>query len=204
LLAALNIDLGIWLPNPRLIADPDVRFKRVRFGYTMKEIFGWYAEGDRYVFVADGGHWENLGLVELLRRRCRTILCIDASGDEVGAYTTLRQAVELAYLELPEIVAAVDLESLDSIRPVDGALPAGLVATLEVTYKGPGATTYTGTIHYAKAQLASSLDVALRRFAKADRLFPNYSTGNQFLSNEQFANLVELGRVAGTHLADLS
>jgi hypothetical protein len=204
LLAALNVDLGIWLPNPRLVTDPHVKFKPVRFGYTMKEIFGWYADEDRYVFVADGGHWENLGLVELLRRRCRTILCIDASGDEVGAYTTLRQAVELAYLELPEIVAGVDLKTLDSIRPSDGALPTGLVATLEVTYKGPGGETYTGTIHYAKAQLASSLDIALRRFAKVDRRFPNYSTGDQFLSNEQFANLVELGRVAGTHLADLA
>ncbi|MBA3606831.1 MAG: hypothetical protein H0W46_12840, partial [Acidimicrobiia bacterium] len=89
LMAALNIDLGIWLPNPRLVEDPHARFPKVRFGYLFKEILGWYDPADRFVFVADGGHWENLGLVELLRRRAATILCIDASGDQVGAFTTL-------------------------------------------------------------------------------------------------------------------
>ena len=55
LLAALNIDLGIWLPNPRLVQDPNARFPKVRFGYLFKEILGWYDPADRYVFVADGG-----------------------------------------------------------------------------------------------------------------------------------------------------
>ena len=204
LLAALNIDLGIWLPNPRLVADRHTTFPKVRFGYLFKEILGWYDPADRYVFVADGGHWENLGLVELLRRRAATILCIDASGDQVGAFTTLRQAVELAGLELPDVVADIDLTSLDSIVSAGGNLPSGLVASLRVTYRGPGTTTSTGVIHYAKAQVASDLDVALRRFAKADRRFPNYSTGDQFLTDQQFSQLVALGRAAGERLAVLA
>jgi hypothetical protein len=204
LMAATNLDLGIWLPNPRLVADPNARFPRVRLGYLLKEILGWYDPADRYVFVADGGHWENLGLVELLRRRCRTILCLDASGDSIGAFTTLRQAVELAGLELPEIVADIDLTGLDTISAGSAALPGGLVATLAVTYRGPGEETFAGTIHYAKAQVASSLDIALRRYAKADRRFPNYSTGDQFLRDEQFRQLVELGRAAGDELVKLA
>jgi hypothetical protein len=204
LMAALNIDLGIWLPNPRLVEDPNTSFPKVRFGYLFKEILGWYDPYDRYVFVADGGHWENLGLVELLRRRTATILCIDASGDQVGAFTTLRQAVELATLELPDVVADVDLANLSSIVSRDGNLPSGIVATLTVTYRGPGTGTSQGVIHYAKAQVAGDLDIALRRFAKADRRFPNYSTGDQFLSDAQFAQLVALGRAAGDRLALLA
>ncbi len=204
LMAATNIDLGIWLPNPRVVVDPHTRFPRVRLGYLLKEILGWYDPADRYVFVADGGHWENLGLVELLRRRCRTILCLDASGDSVGAFTTLRQAVELAGLELPDTVADIDLKGLDAISGGSAALPGGLVATLAVTYRGPGEETFTGTIHYAKAQVASTLDISLRRYAKADRRFPNYSTGDQFLRDEQFRQLVELGRAAGDELVKLA
>jgi hypothetical protein len=204
LMAATNIDLGIWLPNPRVVTDPNTRFPRVRLGYLLKEILGWYDPADRYVFVADGGHWENLGLVELLRRRCRTILCLDASGDSVGAFTTLRQAVELAALELPDVVVDIDLAELETISAGSAALPGGLVASLTVTYRGTGEATFTGTIHYAKAQVASSLDIALRRYAKADRRFPNYSTGDQFLGDEQFRQLVELGRAAGDELVKLA
>lgn len=198
LLAAFNIDLGIWLPNPRLTDDPAVRFPKVRFGYLFKEILGWYDEADRYVFVADGGHWENLGLVELLRRRCATMVCIDASGDGVGGFGTLRQAVELASLELPGIVAAIDLTGLDRLTGDGTVLPPTTVTTLRVDYVGG----HHGTIVYAKAQLAADLDVALRRYAKADPGFPNYSTANQFLGNEQFAQLVELGRSSGRRVVD--
>ena len=80
------------------------------------------------------------------------------------------------------------------MRPTARAVvwPSGLVATLRVTYTDDD----EGTIIYAKAQLSSDLDVELRRFAAADPRFPNYSTGDQFLTNEQFRNLVELGRRA--------
>ena len=203
LLAALNIDLGIWLPNPRLVGDGATVFPPVRLGHLFKEILGWYDERDRYVFVADGGHWENLGLVELLRRRAATIVCVDASGDQVGAFTTLRQAIELAELELPDVIAGVDLTDLDRIGLRGDRLPAGLVASLTVTYRGPGEGTSTGVIHYAKAQVAQDLDVELRRFAKGDRRFPNYSTGDQFLTDEQFSRLVALGREAGNRLSTL-
>ncbi|MEO6124219.1 MAG: hypothetical protein ABIR32_10960 [Ilumatobacteraceae bacterium] len=204
LLAAFNIDLGIWLPNPRLVGDPNASFTKVRLGYLFKEILGWYDPGDRYVFVADGGHWENLGLVELLRRRCTTIICVDASGDSIGAFTTLREAVELAGLELPSVVHSIDLGQLGSITGAAGALPTGIVATLRVSYWDEQMqTTFDGVIHYAKAQLASDLDIGIRRYAKSDPRFPNYSTGNQFLTNEQFSELVSLGHEAGNRLVDL-
>jgi hypothetical protein len=193
LMAALNVDLGIWLPNPRLTSNPATRFPKVRYGYLFKEILGWYDETDRYVFVADGGHWENLGLVELLRRRCETIICLDASGDQIGKFTTLRQAVELASLELAGIVERIDLEGLTAISPVDGGMAAASVTVLPVEYTGGG----QAIIVYAKAQMASNLDIALRRYAKEDPIFPNYSTANQFLRNKQFEQLVALGRSAG-------
>jgi hypothetical protein len=210
LMAALNIDLGIWLPNPRLTSTP-AEFPKPRYGYLFKEIVGWYDDSDRFVFVADGGHWDNLGLVELLRRRCATIICVDASGDDVGRFTALHQAVELAGLELPEIVASFDLDGLSGLVGVDGALPQCSVTALRVQYTAPRRDSATGaaepgpigTIFYAKAQLASDLDVTLRRYAKVDPTFPNYSTARLFLRDDQFKSLVALGRAAGARLTSM-
>ena len=196
LMAALNINLGVWLPNPATNRLP--RLPRVRFGYLAKQIIGRYDLRDGYVFVTDGGHWENLGLVELLRRQCRTVICIDASGDTVGTFTTLRQAAALALLELPRTVKTIDLARLDAITAAPGSMAATNVTTLAVTYVDGT----TAAIYYAKASVAADLDVAVRRYAAGDPRFPNYSTGNQFLTSDQFAQLVALGRAAGTRVIE--
>ncbi len=128
-----------------------------------------------------------------------------------GAFTTLHQAVELAGLELPEIVAGIDLDGLEGLIGVNGALPQCSVTALRVHYTAPrrepgtGAAEAgpTGTILYAKAQLAADLDITLRRYAKADPTFPNYSTARLFLGDEQFRSLVALGRAAGARLSTL-
>jgi hypothetical protein len=113
ILALSNARLGAWLPNPRhhdlsrnhpemlpaqdrdRSALPKVR----RLGYFAREVFGAYPADNRFVYVTDGGHYENLGLVELLRRRCKTIYCVDASGDHSLAFA-LAEAAALAYEEL--------------------------------------------------------------------------------------------------------
>jgi hypothetical protein len=70
----LNIRLGYWVPNPH---DYDV--KRSIFGRPNHWYPGFFysvlREGYRrdsgFLELSDGGHFENLGLYELVRRRCR-------------------------------------------------------------------------------------------------------------------------------------
>lgn len=204
-LAAVNADLGLWLPNPKIVQanarmdDEDVRrlFPRPRFAYVLKEILGWYNSDDRFVFVTDGGHWENLGLVELLRLRCDVIVCVDASGDPKGSFATLREALELESLLLDNLTLDSALDSvLESMRPQSDALPATITATIEAKYKNGGRV----RIHYTKLQATQQMSRDLRLFALADKAFPTYSTVRQFLSNEQFGMLVDLGRFAGTEV----
>jgi hypothetical protein len=45
-----------------------------------------------FLYVTDGGHWENLGLVELLRRGCTKIYCFDAAGDKEQTFFTIGEA----------------------------------------------------------------------------------------------------------------
>ncbi|MEI7547503.1 MAG: hypothetical protein WCK21_05525, partial [Actinomycetota bacterium] len=134
LLAGLGINLGAWVPSPRKV-DGQAKFPLVRMPYFLKEIFGVYPADDDFVFVTDGGHWENLGLVELLRRNCRTIACFDASGDEPGSFNTLREALSLALTELGN-VKSFDLTALDAASvTVRGLLPPTSVFEIPVTFK---------------------------------------------------------------------
>ncbi len=109
LLAATNIDLGTWLPSVPSTPATSTPMPRIRLSYLVKEILGWFNADDAYSFLTDGGHWDNLGLVELLRARHRTIICIDASKDEPGSYTTLRDAAALARLAIATFDVAINL-----------------------------------------------------------------------------------------------
>lgn len=200
-LAAVNADLGMWLPNPTLVASTPPReraavFRRPNFAYLLKEILGWYDCADRFVFITDGGHWENLGLVELLRHGCDDIVCVDASGDAPGSFDTLRQALELATRELSDFEPPRDLDAaLAPLRAVAGQLPRWLSTVLTARYGGSRVR-----IHYAKMQLDEAVPDELSAFAIEDPRFPGYSTARQMLSDKQVDMLIELGRYAGAQL----
>jgi hypothetical protein len=168
LLAALNLRLGTWYPNPRYLSGPDdgpVRFPWVRLSYMLKELLGMYDLRDHHLYVTDGGHRENLGLVELLRRRCRTIICIDSSGDSPGSYATLRQAADLARVE---VGATIDLDPLRSWRTsfvseadTGGTLPTWQTATTTGSVRvGSPRMTAPGTERPPSAHMV--LDVTYR------------------------------------------
>ena len=52
----------------------------------------------KFFYVSDGGHWENLGLTELLRRRCTHIVAVDASGS--ASLADIGRAMAVARAEL--------------------------------------------------------------------------------------------------------
>ena len=110
LLAVSGARLGTWLPNPAFVKNakdnagqplypkalPSVRGA----GYFYRELFGINRKQARLVQVTDGGHYENLGLVEALRRRCRLIYVIDGGGDTPPLLSGLSDAIRLARFEL--------------------------------------------------------------------------------------------------------
>src|SRR5207247_2608745 len=67
---------------------------------------------DRWMYVTDGGHYENLGLVEILRSGSREIYCFDASGDSTDTFGTLADAMRLAREELKIEIGAFDPKCL--------------------------------------------------------------------------------------------
>ena len=94
----------------------------------------------RFVYVTDGGHWENLGLVELLRRGCGQILCFDAAGDDLKHFSTLSQVnvvygslttaiVVLLSLEIAATLLLFGAQVISEYERLERGSPAGTRAT---------------------------------------------------------------------------
>lgn len=185
LLAAFNARLGVWVPNPN---QAYTRVTTPRLVNMFKEITQTYDQTDPNLYATDGGHWENLGLVELIRRRCAVIICIDASGDPPGTYATFKEAIKLAKLECD---ATVDLSEQ---AWKDLAVSEDDVAT---TNYGRGTVTYDdGTkadLLYVKSAIMKSSPLDIQRYASADTKFPNYSTADQLLSSQELEYMIHLG-----------
>ncbi|HEY5858613.1 MAG TPA: hypothetical protein VIW24_32475 [Aldersonia sp.] len=221
----LNLRLGVWLPNPRAQASwpdesrPKGRWIRRRRGiWLIREVLGVFPSARRFVYVSDGGHLDNLGLLELLRRRCRSILVIDASGDPIRTTATFDGVLELATSHLG--IEVVDDDELKALRDQGdfADLPRNrvtekCVAVIKFRYpESLGATERDGTIVLAKATFAQELgndcdaqcaasrartDWRPRQWPGSARTVPRTSTFNQLLSDNVFEAYVELGRAVG-------
>ena len=105
LFAALNIRLGVWLPNPLSVDARKAASQRKagKFAVTIDQLLwefvGQHSEKSPLLYASDGGHYENLGLVHLIRERCTDMWCVDASGDKPGRASALAESIMLAEAE---------------------------------------------------------------------------------------------------------
>jgi hypothetical protein len=167
--------------------------------YLIKELVGWNSINDKFLYVTDGGHYENLGLVELLRRGCSRVYCFDASaGQRFGA---LGDAIALARSELGVEITFTDNE-LDTIREGAKGLAAQRCATgtIEYTRSTCGALTederVRGQLVYAPTVMTEGLPWDVQAFKQADSSFPHDSTLDQLFTDQKFEAYRILGRYA--------
>src|SRR5690606_39015114 len=98
-LALLNIRLGFWLRNPRWVARRG-RWNPFANFYFILEMLGELNERRRSIYLSDGGHIENLGIYELLRRRCNVIIAVDAEADPQIAFGSFNEMERYALIDL--------------------------------------------------------------------------------------------------------
>jgi hypothetical protein len=203
-LTLLNVRLGVWLPHPRLLASAFYQntalgqawaalarlMLRASPRYLWKEMLGSMDASARFINVSDGGHLENLGLYELLRRRCRLILVSDAEADPHMIFQGLADAVRLARIDLG-VEVKIDI---DSLRP-------SAVAGLSRVHGALGRIEYgngeTGYLIYLKSSLTGDENVYIEKYKAVDATFPHQTTADQFFDEEQF----EAYRALGEHVA---
>jgi hypothetical protein len=158
--------------------------------YLLREAIGTPGVDARFVYVTDGGHYDNLGLVELLDKKCGWIWCIDASGDHTNTFNTLGEAFALAWRK--GITIDLDPSQMLQPKPDDESYVAEPYCVGTITY----ADGSTGTLAVIKAGVWAEAPWAIRAFEIANPKFPCDPTSNQLFTAEQFDAYVELGEAS--------
>lgn len=191
LMTLFNVRLGWWLENPSRVGD--LWFPLRSFRLFLQEALGQTRGSDPYVYLSDGGHFDNLGLYEMLRRRCRLIVAVDATQDADVTLDDLGRTLRQVSIDLG---VAVDFTQLPFRRRADPAA-AGLYAAI-ASIKYPESRT-KGTLIYLKPGFLADAPADVRAFAASDPKFPHDSTYNQWFTESQF----ESYRALGAHVAGL-
>ncbi|WP_043622728.1 hypothetical protein [Nonomuraea candida] len=192
-LALINLRLGLWFRNPaikpREYRGPRPLRRLVRRWQqpgpvsTWREALGGLSARHRYLFVSDGGHWDNSGVVELLRRRCRTIFAVDASVDEYRLGNVLR-LIALARTEL-----GVEFEA-------DGLLLESHDPVVRIRFAYPDDTpdSPSGYLILLRTHINQEMPSDIVALATDRTGFPRHNTLNQFLRARDVDAYVTLGR----------
>src|SRR4051812_31336442 len=97
-----NARLGWWLPNPGLAGESAWEKTSPRFSLLplLNEALGKTTDEDKWVYLSDGGHFENLGLYEMVLRRCKRIIVVDGGADPDFTLEDLGNAVRKINIDL--------------------------------------------------------------------------------------------------------
>jgi hypothetical protein len=196
LLTLFNIRLGAWLGNP---ADNETyRFSQPKSGLRtmLAEAFGLTDDKSRYVYLSDGGHFENLGLYEMVLRRCRFIIVSDATCDPQYVFDDLGNAIHKIRVDLGipiefedeiHIYPRSDKEHRDKRK--NCAIGRIRYSTIDRT----ATPDKDGILIYLKPAICGDEPVDVLSYCKVNDKFPHESTGDQFFNETQFESYRMLG-----------
>jgi hypothetical protein len=182
LMTVFNVRLGHWSGNPghaSAWARHDPPFSGT---YLLKELFGLTNYSSPYVYLSDGGHFENLGIYELVRRRCNCIVSIDAGQDENNTFGDLGNAIRKCYADFGIVI---DLHADE--------LKTGYSAVGRILY--PDAP--EGTLIYLKPRLTGAEPADLQNYKLTHPEFPHQATTDQWFDESQFESYRKLGHCIG-------
>jgi hypothetical protein len=186
LLTVFGVRLGWWAGNPRLKSWSDDS-PPVGLLYLLRELTANTTAEDDFVLLTDGGHFENTGLYELVRRRCRFIVLSDAEEDQEFKLEGIGGAIRKCRNDFGVVITL----NLEALQPIGN--PARSLLHFSVgTIRYPGEKD-CGTLIYIKSSLTDDEPVDLAEFGKRHPEFPHTSTANQFFDESHFESYRELG-----------
>ncbi len=190
LMTLFDVRLGWWLGNPRR-TEWTSGGPRVGALWLLMELFGAASDQSGYVYLSDGGHFENLAVYELVRRRCKLIVACDASCDSAYAFGDLHNAMERCRSDF-----GVEIRrETRQLVPNDGRV-AEHFDLCRIRYT-PGDDGDDGVLIYLKPALKKDDPEDLLGYAKRNATFPHDTTANQWFDENHFENYRNLGYVTG-------
>jgi len=190
----LNLRLGWWFGNPRFPGSWEGGTLPSRIGLLLSELAGRTHDRGPVVHLSDGGHFENLGLYELVRRRCRLIVVSDASEDHFGNARALGNAIERCRTDFG---IEIDLH-VPGLEDRKNRAPSNL-AVGRIVY----APNRFGVVIYVRPSLTGEEPPDVLSYAREHPRFPHESTANQWFKESQFESYRRLGLFSGRCAAAL-
>lgn len=202
LMTLFNVRLGAWLPNPARAGDLGKQgigraSPRNSIGAILSELRGMTHDCGLDIYLSDGGHFENLALYEMVRRRCKYVVVSDAGADPACALKDLGNAVRKVKIDFN---VTIDFPRL-RLRARDAAPEKDLQQTAwalgRIVYPEGG----EGRILYLKPSFfGEGLPADVIAYARGCEKFPHESTADQFFSESQFESYRHLGDHFATQL----
>lgn len=219
LMALFNVRLGWWLGNPAEISV-STSFERLRNwiwqfplrwrndayrGVTyhltsprlsirplFDEAFGRTTDRNEYVYLSDGGHFENLGIYEMIRRRCNIIVVTDASCDSRYSFESLANAIRKVRIDLGIPIELTKMRFKRTSKK--DKEPLYYCAVGEIHYDAVDNDADPGMLIYIKPALIGDESADILNYSRTSRAFPHESTTDQWFSEAQFESYRELGQ----------
>ncbi len=223
LMTFFNMRLGYWFGNPRFTCVATRKRPKFAPSYLFAEALSATNEDRAFVNLSDGGHFDNMGIYELIRRRCRYIVLVDAECDPDYSFSSLAEVIRMARIDF-DVQIQIDTQA---VAPKPGERYAQRHWALgKILYKDParsadGANSdypdrglrdsgeSDGHLLYIKSSLlgperSHHISADIVEYARRHNDFPHDSTADQFFNEQQFESYRKLGEcIASEMLARL-
>jgi hypothetical protein len=217
LLTLFNVRLGWWLGNPgrnenwwlyRLgLVKPPYKREGPLFSIRplLSELFGLTSADSAYVYLSDGGHFEDLGLYEMVRRRCKWILVCDCDQDGKRGFEDLGNAVRKIWIDLGVRIAfrnAPLLQAGEDTKAVE--MPYFALGEIEYVSDPPiDGQVPTGQLLYIKPAVRGDEEAAdIIAYQRANPDFPAQTTTDQWFDESQLEAYRRLGYLMTRRVID--
>jgi hypothetical protein len=204
LLTLFNVRLGWWFGNPGEAGNKTYRLPNPMFSFKplIDEALGLTDEHHPYVYLSDGGHFENLAIYEMVLRRCHTIVVSDAGSDLSFGFEDLGNAVRKIRIDqgIEITFEKMFLFPRNDKNPVNPKYCA--LGTIH--YKGvDGEDAVNGRLLYLKPAFYGTKEPRdVYNYAVTNDTFPHQSTGDQWFSESQFESYRALGELTLAELTE--
>ena len=194
LMTVFNARLGQWLTNPAAKKIEWNRFgPRVGLWWLFKELFGLMDDQAPYVYLSDGGHFENLGLYELVRRRVKSIVACDASADPGLTFEDLGNAIRKCRADFG-IEIEIEVGEIQRNPATGFSTSSFAVGTIKYSQTYGGTKADDGVLLYLKASLTGAEPEDVLQYHTSHAEFPHQSTADQWFDASQFETYRRLGQ----------
>lgn len=209
LMTVFNVRLGFWFWNPgkestfwqkweaRIPAKmrPEMVWLPVgpKWGtfYFISELFALANKSRKYLYLSDGGHFENLAVYELLARRVKYILCIDGEEDPNLKFEGLGALVRKAQADFG---IRIRIDTSDIEERTQNGWSRSHCTVGRIQY--PDRVDH-GYFIYIKLSVTGDESQDILTYRKLNPVFPHQSTADQFFNESQFESYRRLGYHVG-------